>query len=114
MQAYYFIHIALAYISLLLLLSRGILAFRRLDWRQYKLLNFLPHVVDTFLLVSGVLLFGWFGHSFSSWIFAKVLFLVLYVIFATKAFRKTGLFSIRHFVLAVVSFMMILLVATVK
>lgn len=114
MQNLYFSHIALAYISLVLLLTRGVLAARKIDWRQYKVLKIAPHIVDTLLLLSGVGFFIAAGYSLNSWIFAKVLFLVLYIIFAAKAFKKTQPFSIKHFILAVVSFMMVLLVATVK
>lgn len=114
MQSLYFSHIALAYISLALLLIRGVLSARKVDWRQYKLLKIAPHLVDTLLLVSGIAFFVTVGYPLTSWIFAKVLFLVLYVIFAAKAFKKTQPFSLKHFILAVVSFMMILLVATVK
>lgn len=53
MQTLYFSHIALAYLSLALLLVRGILSARMVDWRQYKLLKIAPHLVDTLLLISG-------------------------------------------------------------
>lgn len=107
-------HVALAYLSLIFLLTRGILASRQIDWRQYKLLKIAPHIIDTLLLLSGIALFITTGYSLNSWILAKILFLILYIIFAAKAFKKTQPFSLKHFILAVVSFMMILIVATVK
>lgn len=114
MQTLYYSHIALAYISLVLLLIRGVLSSKMIDWRQYKLLKIAPHAVDTLLLVSGIAFFVIVGYDFSSWIAAKLIFLVLYIIFAAKAFKKTQPFSLKHFLLAVVSFMMILVVATVR
>lgn len=107
-------HIAFAYVSLILLLLRGVLSARMVDWRQYKLLRIAPHLVDTLLLASGVAMFLMADYPLSSWIFAKVLFLVLYVMFSAKAFKKNQCFSLKHFILSVVSFMMILLVATVR
>ncbi|WP_429945783.1 SirB2 family protein [Bibersteinia trehalosi] len=114
MQTLYFSHIALAYLSLALLLVRGILSARMVDWRQYKLLKIAPHLVDTLLLISGGAFFFIAGYEFSTWLAAKLVFLVLYIIFAAKAFKKTQPFSLKHFILAVISFMMILVVATVR
>lgn len=107
-------HIAFAYLSLALLLVRGVMSARMVDWRQYTLLKIAPHLVDTVLLASGVAIFLLVGYTLNSWIFAKVLFLVLYIMFSAKAFRKNQRFSLKHFILSVVSFMMILLVATVR
>lgn len=105
-------HIGLAYISLGLLLLRGVLSARMVDWRQYKILKIAPHAVDTLLLVSGVVVFFYFGFSFTeTWIWSKLLFLVLYIVFAAKTFKKSQPFSLKHFLLAVVSFMLTMLVA---
>lgn len=114
MQTLYFSHIALAYISLALLLVRGVLSAKAIDWRQYKILKIAPHAVDSLLLLTGVIFFVTVGYGISTWIIAKILFLALYIFFATKAFKKNQLFSLKHFILAVVSFMMILVVATVR
>lgn len=110
-------HIGLAYISLLLLLTRGVLAARMVDWRQYKVLRIAPHAVDTFLLLSGFALVGIFlSYEFFtlaqlSWLLPKCLFLVLYVVFSAKAFKKGQAFSLKHHLLAVVAFMMTMLIA---
>lgn len=114
MKFVYLSHIGLAYISLALLLLRGVLSTKQVDWRQYKLLKIAPHLVDTLLLVSGLTVFLVFSYPISSWIIGKIVFLVLYIIFAAKAFKKTQPFSLKHFILAVISFMMILLLATIK
>lgn len=112
MKALFLSHVALAYISLALLLIRGVLSAKMVDWRQYKLLKIAPHAVDTLLLVSGVVIFFTFGFSFAEpWIWSKLLFLVLYIVFAAKAFKKGQMFSLKHFLLAVVSFMLTMLVA---
>lgn len=113
MSNVFFAHLGLAYLSLVLLLTRGVLSARMVDWRQYKLLKIAPHLVDTLLLISGLVLFFSFGFSWAeTWIWSKLLFLVLYIIFAAKAFKKTQPFSLKFFLLAVVSFMLTMLVAT--
>ncbi|WP_373818198.1 SirB2 family protein [Glaesserella sp.] len=114
MEIIFWSHIGLAYTSLGLLLLRGVLSAKMVDWRQNNLLRITPHIVDTLLLISGITLFIAFGASFQSWIFAKLFFLVLYIVFAAKAFKKGRRFSIKHFLLAVISFMLVLLTATVK
>lgn len=114
MQTLYFSHIAFAYISLALLLIRGVLSARMIDWRQYKILKIAPHAVDTLLLITGIIFFISVGYGISSWIIGKVVFLGLYILFSAKAFKKNQPFSLKHFILAVVSFMMILILATVK
>ncbi|QLB20143.1 invasion protein expression up-regulator SirB [Vespertiliibacter pulmonis] len=114
MNIIYLSHISLAYISLGLLLLRGVLSAKMVDWRQYKILKIAPHIIDTLLLISGITIF--FGFSFNwneSWIWSKLLFLVLYIIFAAKAFKKQQPFSLKHFLLAVVSFMLMMLIAVI-
>lgn len=114
MSTLYIAHILFAYLSLSLLMIRGVLSARRINWRANKLLNIAPHLVDSLLLLTGIALFLLAGYSWHSWIVAKLLFLVLYIVFAAKAFKKNRPFAIRPYLSAVVSFMMILLVATIK
>ncbi|KDD81792.1 SirB2 family protein [Glaesserella parasuis] len=114
MQTIFYTHIGLAYLSLMLLLVRGLLSARMVDWRQYKLLKIAPHAADSLLLLSGVGIFVYFAMDFQTWILAKLFFLVMYIYYATKAFKKERPFSLKHFILAVVSFMMVMMVATVK
>lgn len=110
-------HIALAYISLVLLLTRGVLSARMVDWRQYKILRIAPHAVDTFLLLTGIIAVGiflyyeFFSLAQFSWLLPKLMFLMLYIIFATKAFKKGQPFSLKHYLLSVVSFILMMLVA---
>lgn len=111
-------HFGLAYISLALLLTRGVLSAKMVDWRQYKILRIAPHAVDTFLLLTGFVIVGIFlSYEFFtleqfSWLLPKLVFLVLYIIFAAKAFKKGQPFSLKHYLLAVVSFMLMMLTAT--
>ncbi|WP_373767003.1 SirB2 family protein [Glaesserella sp.] len=114
MEMLFWSHIGSAYLSLGLLLLRGVLSAKAIDWRQYRLLKIAPHAVDTLLLASGIGLFIAFGLSLQSWMIAKLFFIVLYIVFTVKAFKKGQRFSIKHFLLAVVSFMLVMLIAAFK
>lgn len=113
-------HLGIAHISLILLLCRGVLSARKANWRQYKVLRIAPHLVDTLLLASGATLLGLllsngiYTLSEMQWLLPKMVFMVLYIIFAALAFKKDRPFSLKHFILAVVSFTMTMIVATLK
>lgn len=113
-------HFGLAYISLVLLLVRGFLSAKAVNWRQYTILRIAPHIVDTILLITGIaaviifLSYEFFTLVQFSWLLPKILFLVLYIIFATKAFKKGQPFSLKFYLLSVFSFMMIMLIASFK
>ena len=113
-------HVGFAYISLILLLTRGVLASKMVDWRQYKILRIAPHLIDTLLLVSGIILLvillsnGIYALNEMQWLIPKIAFLVLYIVFSAKAFKKSQPFSLKNFILAVISFMLTMLVATLR
>ncbi|TDQ56988.1 invasion gene expression up-regulator SirB [Mesocricetibacter intestinalis] len=86
-----YLHVACAFLSLALLLVRGLMQLSRHNWRAIKLLKILPHLSDTLLLVSGIILYLSFIAGFPLWILAKCLCLVLYIIFAAKFFSKKAL-----------------------
>ncbi|WGE53719.1 SirB2 family protein [Actinobacillus equuli] len=113
-------HVGFAYISLILLLTRGVLASKMVDWRQYKILRIAPHLIDTLLLISGIILLvillsnGIYALNEMQWLIPKIAFLVLYIVFSAKAFKKSQPFSLKNFILAVISFMLTMLVATLR
>lgn len=113
-------HVGFAYISLILLLTRGVLASKMVDWRQYKILRIAPHLIDTLLLVSGIILLvillsnGIYALNEMQWLIPKIAFLVLYIVSSAKAFKKSQPFSLKNFILAVISFMLTMLVATLR
>ena len=110
-------HSGFAYLSLILLLTRGALSARQIDWRQYKILKIAPHIIDTLLLLSGATVVyaytseGVYTVSELSWLLGKFLFIVLYIIFAAKAFKKDQPYSIKFYLLSVVSFMITMFIA---
>ncbi|MGQ0285590.1 SirB2 family protein [Pasteurellaceae bacterium 22721_9_1] len=80
------LHIASAFLCLLLLIIRGSMQLSKQDWRAIKLLKILPHLADTLLLTTAVALVYFFG--FNLWIAAKIACFVAYVFFAVKWFSK--------------------------
>lgn len=110
-------HAGFAYLSLILLLTRGALSARQINWRQYKILKIAPHIIDTLLLLSGATVVyaytseGVYTLSELSWLLGKFLFIVLYVIFSAKAFKKNQPYSIKFYLLSVVSFMIAMFIA---
>ena len=87
-------HAGFAYLSLILLLTRGALSARQIDWRQYKILKISPHIIDTLLLLSGATVVyaytseGVYTFSELSWLLGKFLFIMLYIILQQKPLKK--------------------------
>lgn len=82
------IHLFCAVISFVLLIIRGRMQDKGKDWRAIKLLKILPHISDTFLILSGITLWWLTDAGFTWWIILKVGLLIEYVIFSIKYFAK--------------------------
>ena len=80
------LHTVSAFLSLLLLVIRGSMQLAQQDWRAYKLLKIAPHLVDTLLISSALILAFTFG--FNLWVVAKFICFTIYVICAIKFFNK--------------------------
>lgn len=83
------IHIASIILSLGLFMIRGALSLLSINWHRWKPLRFLPHFIDTILLISAIWLAIWiqqypFTHA---WLTAKVLVLVVYIILGSIALK---------------------------
>ncbi|MCI5763793.1 SirB2 family protein [Actinobacillus porcinus] len=99
------LHITGAFLSLSLLIIRGLMQLNGKDWRAVKPFKILPHLADTLLLVSGIALIFSFGFSLQAWLIAKFLCFVLYAIFAGKYFsRKTTRPNAVFFLLSILAF----------
>ena len=85
-----YIHLIFAFVSLALLLVRGLMQMNAQDWRAIKLLKIFPHLSDTLLLASGIGLFFIMGIGLTWRIVAKVILLITYIIFAAKYFHKSA------------------------
>lgn len=106
------LHVFCAFLSLGLLLIRGIMQLSGKDWRAIKLLKILPHLADTLLIVSGLTLFFLLPFELEAWLIAKFCLLILYVIFSAKFFgRKVVKANPIFLLLALVSFIGAIIVA---
>lgn len=83
-----YLHVFCAFLSLALLTVRGVMQLNQQDWRAIKLLKILPHLSDTLLIVSGLVILFSFGYGFPLWIILKFVLLAVYVLFTAKLFSK--------------------------
>lgn len=80
-------HVIFAFLALGLLIIRGVMQLRGLNWRARLALRVLPHVADTLLLLSGALLL-YFGYPLMTWLWIKLALLLGYIFFAAKTFSR--------------------------
>ena len=83
-----YLHIFFAFLSFALLVIRGAMQLTGKNWRSIKLLKILPHLSDTLLIVSGVVILYLFAFDIEWWLIAKFALLILYIVFAAKFFSK--------------------------
>ena len=112
------IHIGSVILSFALFLIRAGLMFADVSWRKHGLLRIGPHVVDTVLLSSALVL------SFVSrqypfvqpWLTAKVLALIVYIVLGSLALKRAPTLRMRavFFVLAALVFLFIVSVARTR
>ncbi len=112
------IHMSFAMISILGFLVRGILKINESPLVEKKLVKVLPHVIDTVLLVSAIILVVMSGQYpwVAPWVGAKVLGLIVYIGLGVVVMRtaKTRQARIIAFALALVTAAYILMVASTK
>lgn len=85
------LHISCALLSIGLFALRGGLALTPFAWRRITPLRWLPHLNDTVLLASAVAL-AWQSGQYpfqQSWLTAKVLALLVYIVLGKQALRAT-------------------------
>jgi len=81
-------HIALAYLTVIGFVVRGVWVLAESPMRQQKWVRIAPHVIDTVLLVSGVILMLNLSLSpLSGWLAAKLLGLLAYIGFGILTMR---------------------------
>lgn len=114
-----YLHITLALVSVSGFLLRGILMLLQSRLLQQHWIKRLPHLVDTLLLASGVLL-AWHLHQYpfvnSYWLTAKMLALLAYIGFGMLAlnYGKTRVIRRLAFVMALCCAAYILATATLR
>ncbi len=112
------LHIGCAALSGSLFLLRGVWMLREspmLNWRTVKIL---PHVIDTLLLASALVLVSWSGQYpfVQNWLTAKVLLLIAYIVLGSIALKRgrTRIARASAFVAALAVFTYIVMVALTR
>jgi uncharacterized membrane protein SirB2 len=84
------VHIACAVLTISLFVLRGALMLAQSPWQQNVVLRYLPHVVDTVLLTTALMLTTVIRqYPFAAgWLTAKVVLLVLYIVLGSVALKR--------------------------
>lgn len=112
------IHMSFALISVLGFIARGILKIKESPIVEKKLIKVLPHVIDTVLLVSAIVLVVMSGQYpwVAPWVSAKILGLIVYIGLGVVVMRvaKTPKARMIAFVFAIITALYIFMVAATK
>ncbi len=83
------LHMGLALISILGFMARGGWLLFTGSKPGHTFVRIAPHVVDTLLLISGIVLLGLYGWAFlgQSWMWVKLLFVIFYIGAGIAAFK---------------------------
>ncbi|WP_396586837.1 SirB2 family protein [Bermanella sp. R86510] len=107
-------HLLLVAISLTFFIVRGVALIAHAQWLGKKWAKISPHVIDTFLLLSGIgLMFIIQQYPIEhSWLTSKMIFLVGYIGFGIKMMRSTSAMQQRsYFAAAIVCIVMMISIA---
>lgn len=112
------IHVTCAALSISLFLLRGVLMLRHSAALQQRWLKITPHIVDTLLLASALTMVAWSAQYpfVQSWLTAKVLALLAYIVLGMIALKRGKTASIRlmAFIAALLIFTYIVAVAITR
>ena len=84
-------HLLLVALSLGLFIARGVALQMKAQWLNKKIVKILPHVIDTFLLLTGALLTIAVSQYpiTDHWLSVKMLLLVGYIVLGVKMMRSS-------------------------
>jgi len=109
------VHVASVYLSFSLFLFRGALLWLDSRWLRHWTLRIIPHVVDTVLLTSALMLTTIIRqYPFANgWLTVKVVLLVVYIVLGSFALKRGRTRTVRAvaFVAAALTFLFIYSVA---
>ena len=112
------IHITCAALSGSFFLLRGFWMLRESDLLQQRWVKVVPHVVDTLLLTSALIMVFWSGQYpfVQSWLTAKLLALIAYIGLGTIALKRGKTKTVRSWALlaAMTTFAYIVAVALTR
>ena len=92
-----YFHMSCAALSGTLFLARGIWILRASPLLQQRLVRIVPHVVDTLLLASALILMAWSGQYplAQNWLTAKLIALIAWIGLGTIALKRGKTKNIR-------------------
>lgn len=112
------IHVSSVMLSYLLFLTRGVWMIRASAQLRQRWVKIMPHVIDTVLLVSAIMLAILIQQNplVNSWLTAKIVGLLVYIGLGMVALRfgKTRAVKISAWIMAQITFIYIVLVALTK
>ena len=112
------VHVGAALLSIIGFIVRAMLAMRDSPVMQLRWVKVVPHCIDSVLLISAIMLAYQYGFTpFNSpWLAVKILALLIYIAlgFVVLRFSKNNSVRLAAFVAAVMTFGIIVFVATNK
>ncbi len=86
------LHLTFVALAFLVFLIRGILLFMNSALLDKKLLKIAPHIINTIMLISGIVLAVHLGMSPGEqpWLLAKIIGLILYIGLGVAAFKVSN------------------------
>lgn len=111
------LHLTFVVLSFLLFLVRGILMLRHSPAINNKLLKITPHIVNTFMIISGIAIAVYLNLSpgNSPWLTAKLVGLVVFILLGVFAFKaRTHKVRLSLWLLALLVFVQIMNIAVSK
>lgn len=112
-----FIHILFVLCSLISFIGRVVLSEFKPDILAAKIFKIAPHVIDTFLLISGISLVirgDWVANDEYGWIISKFIVLLAYIGLGVLTMRSAGAKRWLAFAAALVCYGYILSIAIAK
>lgn len=110
------IHIVFIFSSFISFTGRIALSVFKPELLQNKIFKIAPHIIDTFLLVSGITLVisgNWIEGEYG-WILSKIILLFGYVGLGVVAMRSSGIKRWISFVAAIICFISIFVIGISK
>lgn len=111
-------HAGFAYLTVTLLVLRGLMMLYKPAWLGNKVIRILPHVIDTLLLACAIamLVMADLNPFIVPWLLAKIIALLLYIVLGSIALKrgKTRQGRIVALVLALLTVIYIIAVAKTK
>ena len=93
------IHISLVAVSVIIFFSRGIMMLLKNPMYRHRIFRFIPPVVDTLLMVSGIALMLLIEQypANQPWLMVKLSALIIYIILGILALNRIDNFRIQMF-----------------